>query len=57
MSGKYTKRQQALIDGVEYALDCGLAPAPGAVEAYHSLTDGRTIGKGKGEGHEKFQTG
>ncbi len=57
MSGKYTKRQQALIDGVEYALDCGLDPDPEDVEEYHRLTDGRNIGKGKGEGHEKFQTG
>ena len=54
MSGKYTKRQQALIDGVEYALDCGLDPDPEDVEEYHRLTDGRNIGKGKGEGHEKF---
>lgn len=55
MSGNYTQRQLALINGVEYALDCGLDPAPGDVEEYRRLTDGRSAGKRKGEGHEEFQ--
>ncbi len=38
MSGNYTQRQQALIDGVEYALDCGLDPAPEDVEEYRRIT-------------------
>lgn len=50
MSGKYTKRQQALIDGVEYALDCGLDPDPEDVEEYHRLTDGRNAGKREKDG-------
>ena len=43
-SRKYTQGQQALIDGVEHAMDWGLDLNPEDVKEYHRLTDGRNDG-------------
>lgn len=38
---KFTERQQALIDGVEFGIDHQLELDPGDVEEYHRLTGSR----------------
>lgn len=54
MSGDigYGGRQQALVDGVECALDYGLEPPPEDMEEYRRITE-----RGRREEDEEFQAG
>lgn len=51
---KFTDRQQALIDGVEFALDNGLEISPGDVKEYHRLTGSRCVFTDNVERYETF---
>lgn len=53
-NAKFSDRQQALINGVEFALDNGLEISPGDAAEYHELTGSRCIFTDNVERYETF---